>query len=492
MGPFATAALSFFGVDASVFLPPNPSNKLFAPAPEPTEKPRTSRRSGAGNRLTYGLMETLDNNVDLRGVKWYGSPGKLGIAQKMMRDPHVRQSIEYIAGPLAAANWKFTTWSRDPLDVEVADFLTWAFFERLPWDVTVRRWVQRYASTGFSLEEMTDDNQRIPASRFPLHSGGGKGLIPTGFHEIPSATIDRWYQDKLHPERLAGVRQYLQGSDTEPAGWRDVHTDRVVRITYDQQGADYTGFPVLRSAYQPWKLKMAFLSYDAIKHERVSVPVPTIYLAPDATDEDIDVARQIAAEMRAHEKGYMIFPNGYKFEWSGSGESNSTNLNLAIERCNTDIAVNVGAGFTRLGLTGPGSFALGQTQQGVYHLAVKNHANLVASALRVGNDGWSPAERIVRLNYGPDVEVPFLVAKNLPSRPIMEITKTFISGVQVGAFTADDTTEDELREGLEIGPRDPATARRTPTAQAQPIPEKQEPREPMVTVPPMEENAATE
>jgi hypothetical protein len=382
------------------------------------------------------------------------------LAGKMLRDPHVRQSIEYIAGPLCAANWKFKPASNAPIDREVADACTWAFFEQLPWKQILRRTVQRYAAYGFSLIEITDDNRPVPTDRFPLHPGKGFALVPTGFHEVPASTIYRWHQSKLNGAQIEGITQHVVGSDGEAAGFRRIEADRLLRLTYDQEGGNFAGFSVLRSAYQPWKLKMAFVTLDAIKHDRTAVPFPVVEGSEDATDEDLDAAETILQEMRSHERGYLALPSGWKFRWEGAGGSDAGNIRIAIEACNTDFAVNVSAGFTRLGLTGSGSYALGNTQQGVYHLAVKGHADFVSTGLYVGADGFSPVERFVRANYGDKVQVPQVIVKNLPTRPALEIAKVYINGVTSGAFTADDPTEDEIRESLELGPRDPTTARK--------------------------------
>lgn len=426
-----------------------------------TAQARPQRSTATGTSIRSGSIEDLDANTEVRGEKWYGSQGRLGIAGRMLRDPHVRQSIEYIAGPLTSALWRFSPVSKDPLDVEVADFLTWAFFERQAWRGQLRNLVRKYSANGFALAEMTDDNLPIPASRFPAHRGGGIGLVPTGLFEIPAHTVDRWHQSKTNGSQMSGIRQFVQGSDGEAAGFREISSDRILRLTWDQDGAQFTGFAVLRGAYAPWKLKIAFQTLEAIKFERVAVPTPVVTASEDATEEDLDAAEDILAEMRSNEKGYVVLPNGYVFKWETGGGSDSANISAAIERCNKDIAINVSCGYMLLGLTGStGSYALGTTQQTQHHLTVEGHAAFVAEALSIGCDGWSPAERIVRANYGASVAVPQAKALNLPTRNWAEVAKTVFNGVQVGGITMDDPLEDFLREAIQLPPRDITTARK--------------------------------
>src|SRR5262249_39093754 len=139
----------------------------------------------------------------------------------------------------------------------------------------------------------------------------------------------------------------------------------------------------------------------------------------------------------------------------------SANIGAAIERCNKDIAVNVSCGYMLLGLTGStGSYALGTTQQTQHHLTVETHARKVADTLSVGTDGWSPAERLVRLNYGPDVAMPHCQALNLPTRNWAEVAKTVFNKIQVGGITADDQLEEFIREAIQLPRHDPKTARK--------------------------------
>jgi len=325
--------------------------------------------------------------------------------------------------------------------------------------------VRGYVTNGFHLEELTDDTQAIPVNRFPSHPGGGTGILPTGFHHRPSWTVYGWQQSKRRSSWIDGVQQYTQGGDAEPGGFVDIPASRLLRITYDQDGADYTGLAVLRSAYQPWKLKIAFLTIDAIKHERTGVGIPSITLSEKADEEDISKAEEILAEMRANEKGYIVLPEGYKFEWTGAGESSTSNLDAAISRCNIDIAHNVATGFMLLSLTGgTGSRALAGTQQGSYHLTIDSHGALVSEALNLGSDGFSPVERLVRQNYGQDAGIPRLAPRNLPTRDWHRVIETVSKSVAAGVLTADAPLEAQMRESIDLGPHDPSTARARPVS----------------------------
>lgn len=435
------------------------SSSSLSPAAVDDFRVRPRAVGGPSTPIWNGYLGDLDPNRELRGDKWHGTPWELGIAEKMMRDPHVRQSVSIVANPVLAGVYDFAAASRDPLDVEAAEFCRWAFIERSRWKAALRYVITGYMRDGVALLEMTDDTAQVSASRFPLHPGRGLGVVPTGWHDRPAHTITRWQQRKGSPEQLGAVVQTVPGSDEERPGDRIIGSDRLIRWTWEQEGAHFTGFPLLRSAYQPWKLKIAFLIIDAIKHERHGVGTPLLYYPPDAPDEDLEAAEKILAEMRANAKGYMMFGSDYKFEWSTTSSSDGTAIAAAIERCNKDIAHNVAAAFMLLG-GGGGSYALAQSQEGQYAIALDAHADFLIEPWNLGADGWSPIERITRMNYGPDVGVPRLYVRNLPTRDWTKVLPALHNLGVSGFITPDEPTESRLREVLRLPERDPSTARR--------------------------------
>lgn len=426
-------------------------------------KGKHTRQSGTGTAINSGWLNSLDTNSETTGDKWYGSLGIDGISGKMRKNPHIVQSVGYVTNPLRAATWWFNPGkSATPLAREIADFLEFCFLERLPWDPIIKRMVGGYVQDGFAMSEMTDQIQAIPTDRFPLHPGGGRGLVPTGLHDIPQNTVSKWYKKPDEPNQLASIDQWQPFSDHEQSGYRKVMMDRVVRITVDQEGGNFAGVPILRSAYAAWVYLEKFEIYRAIGVERTSVgnPVASVVDGSDFdNDEAIDVEAALEA-MRVNAKGSFVLPPGYTLTWEGAGENDLQNCQIAIESLKTDIAVNVGAGFTRLGLVGPGSYALGNTQAGQYHLSVLGHAALLCLVFNLGLDGWSPVRRIVEANYGKLAPVPRLEARNLPTRDIEKALKLVYEGVRTGVIVPDDPLEDETRTLLQIGARDPGTSRK--------------------------------
>lgn len=415
-------------------------------------------RGGAGTSISSGLIEDLDHNAEVRGAKWYGDSWSIGIAGKMLRDPHVRKSVEAITDPLLGAKWVFKPASKDPLDVEIAAFCEHVFFERNNWSEALLL-ICNYIRDGFSILELTLDNRPIAKTSFPKHPGNGNAWIYTGFHDRPAKTIAAWYQSSIDPRKLAGIQQWIPGSDGEVSGHYDVPADRLLRFTWGQEGANYAGFPPLRSAYGAWKTKIMLMIADAIRHEREGNGIPTISLPESASPADEERANAILEDIRMHERARLTLPYGFEFKFTTT-TGQSTGLGEAIERCNRDIAFNMDVAWMLLSVgTDTGSHALAQTQRGKYVLSLEKHKQFIENAFNLGTDGWSPVERLVRANYGAEVALPRLLARNMPTRDWESVLPVVHNLATSKIITPDDLLEDSIRENLDLPVRDPATAR---------------------------------
>lgn len=453
---FLGSVWSVFGVDRSRYIAADRLPPVESMRPD---KPRPYRVSGSGTAVNSGLIASLDTNSETTGSKWYGSLGSNGISAKMMLHPHVKQSVAYVTNPLQSATWRFKPASGSALDREIADFCTHVFLECLPWDMILERMVGGAAQDGFSVSEMTDDLRPVAADRFPLHPRPAAAMVPTALHEVPANTVDYWHKRKDAPTQLESIDQWQPFSDGEDPGYRNVKADRLVRMTFGQSGSNFAGIAILRSAYAPWKILDMFETYRAIVVERTACGTPLAIASEDMTTDEIDAVESVLENMRTMAKGAAVLPNGSTVEWSGAGENDLANLNIAIEALKTDLAINVTAGFSRLGLVGPGSYALANTQSGQYHLSTIGRAKLVSIVFTLGLDGWSPVRRIVEANYGPGVSIPILEARNLPTRDVKTVTGIIYNGINARAITPDDPLEEELREMAQVGPHDPSTAR---------------------------------
>lgn len=427
---------------------------------------RPSAVGGAATQIHAGEIHDLDPNPEVRGELWYGDGLQIGLAAQMMRDPHVRKSVDGRVAPLAGAYWDFEPASDAPVSLEAADLARHVFFERLDWHRFIRLGTIGYTRDGFFLAELTDDTAPINRERFPLHPGRGTGIVYTGIHHRPAFSKDRWIQSKRNPAQIDGIDQRLLGSDVEEPEYREIRLSKgalLFRITWDQEGANFDGFPRLRSAWGPFKKKRLLETINMIRHEREGAPVPELS-EPDANQgnaaegDERTTAREILQGLRSHEQSYLHLPPGWKFRWV-PGNGNPTEIQRDIEACNNDVAYNLDVAWMRLGSADKtGSFAMASTHQGHYHLSVEQEARVWEYALNVGQDGFSPVERLIRLNYGPEVGVPRLVVRNMPTKDWSAIFTAIPQLVQARALVVDKPLRDFIRVLGALPKEDPATA----------------------------------
>lgn len=416
-----------------------------------------SPAGGAATAVFAGQIEDLDENTKTRGDKWRGTPGSIGEAHKMLTDPHVRTGRDSVVDPVIAGAWDFEPGGKRPIDIEAAAFARWVFLKRTPWKKHVGELMRAYMTDGFAIVEKTDDVAPIPVGQFPLHKmskGTGLGVVVTGLHVRPGWSIDAWDGDPSDAERVRGVRQFLQGSDVENAGFVDIASDRFLRFTWEQVGANYEGSAPQRCVWGPWFVKRLLTRIETMGHERnhIGTPVGKRDESGNGSEDGDKKLLKILESFRAHEKGAIVLEPGYELTWSEHGQQ--TNVHETITRCNFDIAHGSGgSGFRLLGQAeGPGSHALAGTLQGQFDLGLYKHADFICDVFNFGSDGWSYVARIIRLNYGDDVAIPELVVRYLPT---VDFIKTLPLAAEL--VTAGIMTKDGLNSWARTGLKAPAS-----------------------------------
>lgn len=422
-------------------------------------KSRPKPISGAGTHIFAGVVDAVEPNHELEGELWYGSSHALGIAHKMERDPHVRRAMDSLIEPILAATWDFQPASEQPIDREVADFCKFVFTECNPWRSALRH-ALNYVRDGSAVLEVTDDMRPIPAGRFSNHPGDGMGLVFTGFHDIPRRTIAEWTQSVRNPRQIDGIVQRRMGSDVEIGGDFEVSADRLLRFTWAQNGANFDGFAPIRPAYGPWKIKLMLILVSAIHAEREGAGLPFMKLTQDATLEDAQEADRMLSDIRSSHKGRLVAPHWVDaFEYI-TPKGSPMQLEEAIKRCGMEIMLSLSFQHALLGSKGSGSYALATTLEGQSALLIESHARFIQDVFNFGSDGlFSPIKRLVAKNYGENVELPKMEARNLPTKDFVKAFPVVNSLIQTGAITRDDTLERMMREVLSLPRMDPDTAR---------------------------------
>lgn len=417
---------------------------------------------GAGTSIFGGKIDDLDPNLNVRDNWLDDLNGTWGLAKKMMLDGYVGQAVEGVTDTIYGADHDFEPGDDSPLAREVAEFCRHAFIERLNWTRLLESALY-YLRDGVSLIESTDDVRVVSADRFPNHPQPGAAILYTDFQHRPAGTIDKWVQNKQDPTKLSSVTQYIHGSDVEQSGYRDIPVaNKILRFTWMQEAANFLGNAPLRRAFGAWYRKVHLVAIAMIAHERHHIGIPTVVWNEQAlnlAEDEIEKVKTMLLNMRAHEKSFMLLPPGVK-DFNFKSAAGGTDIENAIKEANYEIMHTFAGGWQLLGSGGGnGSYALAQTQQGRPNVVTHRHIDFIDDVFNHGADGWSPVERLVVLNYGPNAPIPRKVTRNIPTVDYKEIAKTLPTLIASNIIRPDERLEEVVRKWMLLPARDEATTR---------------------------------
>lgn len=384
--------------------------------------------------------------------------GTVGIAtyNKMRRsDAMVFATLLACELPIRSTK-RFIDASRDENDEvseqskEVASFVEDALFKQMSitWDSLLTE-ILTFYTFGFSLFEKvytTRDDKVILES-----------LSSRKQSTILKRQTSDWY---------SGVQQQLMNfdDDGEPTGIVDIPSERLVRFTFRQEGDNYEGVSLLRSAYKHRRYKDQLYKFDAVKHERQSVGIPVIYPASGAKDSDLDIAQDIVENIRANESGGIIMPwpksEGREIEMLDMKGASTSDLRTSINHHNREISKNVLAQFLELGNTESWSRALSEDQSDLFLLGLTAVANYISD---IFNRYVIP--ELVDLNFDVQ-EYPHLKFNKLGNIDFARVSTAISTLAQGGIIKADDRLETHIRDLFDLPSREEEVTQTQPTEEA--------------------------
>lgn len=436
-------------------------------------RPRPTLVGGAGTQIRAGFQVYDDPNTETRGTLWRGDSYRNGLSWQMRRDPIVRMSLDAHVAPLLAGRVDVEPAGKSERDAAIARAVRWQFLEALPWQHMIETGTADYLADGFTLWEFTDAVRPLPRNLAEYHPQPDAAIVFTGVHHRPTWTVYQWHQSANDPTKADGFSQKILGSDAEAPGIKTVKLSEgalFMRLTHGQQGADFEGFPLLRSSYGDFKAKRLLTIVKMIYFERAGNAIPKITepnpteLSGSSEQSEREIKAEILRNIRVHEQSYIAPPPGWEFEWSQPANA-PQGLGEAINSCDYGMAYPFNTGFMLLSggsSAGTGSRALATEQRGQYALNVERHARAWEYALNVGADGWSPVERFVRLNYGPDVGVPRVRWRAMPLRDMTQMLTVVPQLIQTRGVVVDAPFREAIRLALDAPMEDPTTAEPLP------------------------------
>lgn len=353
--------------------------------------------------------------------------------RKMSTDGTIAPALEFVEGKVAEATWRVKIPKNVPKDREdqlkaQQKFLAEVMDDmRHSW-VTAIKNAATFNRYGFSLLEMvfryrnTKYGSKYNDGRVGIEalSPRSQGTVVEWYWKNKGREIDGFDQRVSYPVDSAGV--------VSNGGWEAIRINtlntlqtsevkyipikKCLHFRHNPQNDSPAGTSPLVSAWEPWKLKLAYQSSEAIGVAQDNNAFKILYLPTEYLVEDADEDRKASFEMykrmmeRAHQakQSGFILPmlldeSGKKmfdFEIKNISGSKSYDVNAIIARYVREIQVALFADVLSLGGGSGGSYSLAESKVSIIDMAVKSRLNEIKDQLNhklvktlFEQNGWS-------------------------------------------------------------------------------------------------------
>jgi hypothetical protein len=386
--------------------------------------------------------------------------------QMRKSDGQVRASLRMVKAPILAAQWYMAPASQSPQDKLVADEIEYALFHMPKMNGRGRPFMRflREATSfldfgfyPFELQWKTIENWTPPASESRQR------------RRQKAFTILRDMTPR-HPIRTYGF-YYDEHGQVSDLIWgvnsATIPAEKMLLLSFDEEGDDPTGISILRSAYFHWYAKTNFYKIDGIQKERMSVGIPDIELAPGYSPDDKTAAEEMGRNMRSNERAYIVRPPNIKPGFIETPNAHVNPLDSA-QHHGLMILQNVLVQFLSLGTQESGSRAVGGTQTEAFLDALRYVSDYVR-----GEINSQVVSQLTKFNYGSDTPPPELRVRHLRENDVWRSMSVALRNfVEPGLLTPDADLETFLRSILELPPPTDEVLARSVEDRTMPLPER--------------------
>ncbi len=390
-----------------------------------TETPirRFTKTKGAiGTQIIDGMIFEEDHNkewVDNEAIK---------NARKMVKtDPTVRSTLLSIKLPIMAAAVRIEPASEDNADLDIAEFVEQNLF--LNPNYAYAGWLRHvlyYLDFGFEVMEKSYEVQ------------DGKMWWKRWEHRKPE-TVEQWMTDQDND--LVEIIQW-SAYDAKVKGYRNtkIPFNQAFHISNNQEGLNFAGESILRSAYFSWLSKQKQVEVDSIKNERYGCGIPEVEVnTPGQKQEAIEAAQAL----RYHEKSYVIKTPDYKIGLLPMGANTGIDVIKSIRYHDDQIRTNILQDFMSLGKDGVGSLALSQDKIDFFMLSLDSVANHIEDTMNNGSGKMQHVKQLVDLNFANVKKYPKYKIDRIKLEDKKSVAETLKTLKEIGFV---DPRDEEMRK----------------------------------------------
>lgn len=229
----------------------------------------TGELGRSGTYVAGGVIQGEEYNRDLIGKK------ALQVYDRMRRsDATVRQSLASIKELIKAAEMTVDEASDDERDQLIGRFVDHCFFTLNDWS-KFKNEVLTALEFGFSIFEMVFEPVEFEGKTYI-------GLTKIGWRK--QTTVFKWVTEDGEP----GIVQY-----TTDGTKVSIPLAKLFRFSLAQEGDNYEGISILRTAYKHWSMKEKLERIDVVGHDRHATGVVDITYAKNVTPQEKEEARLV-------------------------------------------------------------------------------------------------------------------------------------------------------------------------------------------------------
>lgn len=349
--------------------------------------------------------------------------GKSALVQydKMRRnDATVNAALDALKLPIMSADFVIDPASDSGADREVAEFIETNIKHIIDWDKFLFE-ALTFLDFGFSLFEMVFE---------PREVNGKDRIALKKLAYRKQTSIERWETDTGEP----GVTQVVTGERYS------IPEVRLVRFTNRQEGENYEGRSILRTAYKHWYIKDKLYRIDAVGHERQGLGVIEIITPKGATDADKKKVRKLVRQLRASDESYIEHPEGWVVQFMDMNATSMKDAEPSINHHDRQITKNVLAQFLEIGASGSsGTRSTSEDHSQLFELAQQIVANKIVYVLQN-----KVVRALVDLNYN-NVEYPTLRVGKIGDDNVPVVSDAVSKFVVAGALHPAPEDENTVR-----------------------------------------------
>jgi len=362
-------------------------------------------------------------------------PKSVDVYDEMRKgDASVQAILKAVKLPILNGNYFVTPASEDKKDIEIADFVRDQFFNKLIFKNFLRRILISF-DFGFMIFEKV------------YVRAGDKIYYKKMADRLPKS-VQNWLTRPEHMKDVdhPGIEQNIM-NDLDPAKVGKnvkIPGGKIFRYTIEQEGENYEGISLLRSAYKHWFFKDKTYKIEVIAAERGGAGLP---VARHTENTDIKPTEKSEIEatlkgLRVNEKSYMIEPFGWEFRFESIKDQ--FDFEKLINHHDREITKSVLAQFLELGVT-KGALSQSKSDQNLFLKSIMAHVEMILE--RINRE---LVTEIVMMNFDGVEAFPKIEVSGIEQDDIAELSAAVQRLSQTGHLTPDLKTENVLRRKLKL------------------------------------------